>query len=167
MATFGKTTIGGSSGGSSGNLIRGSKYTLAAPGGKVTKISWYGDRQTTDAKMKCGIYAKGTGGQPGALLVSSAEVTINSSTAQWWDFTVSPGVTLSADDYWIAFDYDNNSLDVFYDNVNNEATKDFTYTGTLPDPYPASAFSTTKEYSIYATYTPTVTDTGFMTFFND
>lgn len=151
MATFGRTTIGSQNGGSSGNLLRGSSFALIEPG-IITKLSFYTANQGTTAKMKCAVYDNtGVGGKAGNLKLTSSEVSINSAVNQWWDFPVTNGF-LNPGTYWLCFGYDNNSINIFFENNDNEDFQSITYP-TFTTPWVVHA-TTTKDYSIYATYTP-------------
>lgn len=155
MATFGRTTIASQTTTSTGNLIRGSKFTLSEKG-SVTSLSWYGSKTVGDTLMKCAVYDNtGAGAKAGNLLITSAEVTINSVTDQWWTFSVSPAVILVAGDYWLEFAFDNNTINIWFENVDNEDYQSITYP-TIPSPWGVTHNTTTKDYSIYATYTPIV-----------
>ena len=151
MATLGNTTVGTSNTGRGQDLIEVSKFTLSQAG-VVGSMSWYGNTQTVAVNMRCCLYAD-TSGSAGALMGSTSEVSINSVTPQWWNFT-GPTVTLNSGTYWLGFNQSGTaSVDFYFNDVVAQArTKTATYPG-FTDPLGAQG-TADHDLSIYATYNP-------------
>jgi glucose/arabinose dehydrogenase len=156
--TFGTTTPGASIDTASANLKEVSKYTAVA--GNVTKLTGYVSglgAATGSQKIKAVIYAD-SGGNPGALLGVSNEVTMNAGTAwAWKDFTFANPVAVQAGTIWMGYiasttgeltqlRYDTSSGELRY-NVNSGG-----YAAGPTNPFGTPTISS-KHYSLYATYT--------------
>jgi glucose/arabinose dehydrogenase len=156
--TFGTTTPGASTDTASANLKEVSRYTAVA--GNVTKLTGYVSglgAATGSQKVKAVIYGD-SGGNPGALLGVSNEVTMNAGTAwAWKDFTFANPVAVQAGTIWMGYiasttsdltqlRYDTSSGELRY-NVNSGG-----YAAGPTNPFGAPTISN-KHYSLYATYT--------------
>lgn len=149
--TFGRTTIGSLNTGWGPNQMNARRSTLTEDG-DVTMISWYGNNPDLyTANIKAAIYDDAAG-SPNNLVGVSQERTFD-GTIQWWDFTVSPAVSLSAGIYWITV-WSGASRRWYYDVVvpNIWAYDTVTYDG-WEDPW-VELGVLNWDMSIYATYTP-------------
>lgn len=163
MATFGKTSIGASAQNDGGNIQRGSRYRLFESG-SVTKISFYSNVPSGTAKVKCAIYADNAG-SPGALKGVTNEVSVTNTVGQWNDYTFASPVSLTAGYYWLVFN--NDGLSGLYHQYHGDSfTNGHAYAGstypTFSDPFGTASYQN-YDTSIYATYTPTSSDTIVLT----
>jgi hypothetical protein len=142
---FGYNTDGKTSVASSTDNITTFKATPAFAG-TTSKISAY-IASTNTNHVKTALY-------DGTALQSpqSGEIHVD-TTATWWDFDVSIGIT--AKEYNIAYFYDGSVtwLTRYYDNAAGAGNLYALAYGSFPNP--ASWTGTTRDYSIYCTYTPT------------
>jgi len=150
MATFGNTGVGASTGNATSGNLRGSKFTLSE-NGDITKISVY-LVTTSGENAKVGIF-KDVGGSPADLeFESSPQVLVEG----WNHFTVS--VSLSAGDYWLCFETQTSgNIDYKYD-AGTSWYEIHVWNG-WPDPA-GGTVAGNREYSIYATYTPSAAVEG-------
>lgn len=163
MATFGKLTNGT---GESGSSVDRKKVSSASPSsaGTVTSITIRGRVDTENTVIKGVIYSD-TAGAPDALLATSAEITINSTTEQEWtgafsganQISVTAGTT-----YWIGFLQQDPGVGNFLISRDGTASASQTNTDTYSDG-PTNPFGTPTAESgpvdVYVTYTevgPTV-----------
>ncbi len=107
----GRATVAATpSGGLAANAKRGSRFTMTEKG-RVTSLTAYLDGKGGGASSQQVRYAlyRDSGGVPGALLVESAEVTVNAGqAASWLSAGVAP-VDLTPGDYWIVIHTGNNT----------------------------------------------------------
>jgi PKD repeat protein len=155
--TFGTTTPGSLIDTASLNFKVVSKYTAPAAG-NVVKVTGYlsglGSRSSSE-KVKAIIYAD-SGGEPGARLGVSNEVTINAKKAWGWvDFTFPSAVSIQAGTIWIGYITGGSKADLIqmrYDQVAG----DLRYNANSYTSGPTSTFGAATagnfHYSIYATY---------------
>jgi len=160
-STFGKTTVGGSYSGVSGDYKFACRFYLANDG-TVTKITWYGRANPmggSTANVRAGIYSD-SNGAPDALLASSDEVTI-STTAHWWEFTLS--ASLTAGYYWLAIITDS-AVYRYHDTgaTDQAAYNEDTYSDGFSDPFGSVAAYQNYEISIYATVIIDTDDTVYL-----
>lgn len=150
MATFGKTDQGGSYI-DVVNYIYGSKFTLAE-NGTVTSIHVYCNAIGGSYNIKVGLYAD-DGGSPATSALETEGVGAVPTWGGWLEIDV-PDVLLSAGDYWLLWNTDNDAARVYYDGVGSGVYTSYAYADSMPDPHPAIGGTQTREFSIYATYTP-------------
>lgn len=110
--TFGYEDVGGTTWGSLDTYCVGGKFTLSEDANSVDVISFYNKGVT--ANVQVALYDdNGAGGQPyDRLIISSVESCTGSA---WHDFTVSYGA-LSAGNYVIIADFNNNDAALAYDS---------------------------------------------------
>jgi hypothetical protein len=156
-ATFGKTAVGGSSDYFVAERKRVNRYALAAAG-SVSKLSIYlAPTGTAGQQVLKGLIYSDSGGAPGALLGTSAQLTFSSTSATgWYDLSFASAVKLAAGNYWIGV-ITGASAGVAgfrYDNVT--ASRDYNSNSFAAGPTnPFGAVTTDGEQaSLYATYTP-------------
>jgi PKD repeat protein len=155
-ATFGTTTPGTGIDTATGNYKEVSKFT-APQAGSVTKVTGYisGLGKTSGSqKIRAVLYAD-SGGNPGAWLGTSNEVTINARKAWGWvDFTFPSAVAIQPGTIWIGYFAGTTSdlIQLRYSTVTGDLRWNFnTYTSSASNPF-GSATTTNFHYSIYATY---------------
>jgi hypothetical protein len=158
MATFGRTTIGGTTANQGANFAQVTGPFTLSESGTVTSISMYLDSggATASQQWTCLIYDD-SAGVPNNLKVTSAEVVIAAgAAAAWVDFAVSPGVALTAGTYWVGFEAGVTSAQVFFhfDVLTPGRSYVANTYPTAPNPF-GTASTDTDAFSAYATYTPT------------
>jgi hypothetical protein len=154
--TFGKTDVGTSSTTSITDYIYGSKYTLAESG-TVTSMAVYCQDSTNYVRVA--IYAAdGAGGDPSTLKCESASIPITEDYGVWVECDV-PDTVLTADDYWLVVNSDGGN-NFKYAATGSGIYKSQAY-GAMPNPFGTKDGPLTREYSIYATYTPSGQDLTF------
>jgi hypothetical protein len=159
-ATFGKTSVGGSSDHFVAERKRVNRYALPAAG-SVSKLSAYlTTGGTSGSQVLKGIIYADSSGKPGALVAVSEQLTYaNTNATGWYDLKFGSPVKLAAGNYWIGvitgapagvtgfrFDSVSGSRDW---NAN-------TYTSGPSNPF-GSVTTDSEQMSLYATYTPTPT----------
>lgn len=151
MATFGKTTIGGTTGGWAGNQV-GVCGPYASSAGTLTTISVYLNQNQAGSAAAIPVLYADSSGLPGALLAQGAEVTIPVQPAAWVDFPIS--YTLTAANYWIglAVKLANSGFGSFYDALANGDKWVSNSYPTLPNPFGTPGGTNNQNKSIYATY---------------
>jgi hypothetical protein len=156
-ATFGNTSVGGSSDWFAANRKRVNSYVLPIAGA-ISELSVYlAPTPNSGQQAIRGIVYGDSGGVPGALLGTSSELTFAStSAAGWYQLTFPAPLELPAGEYWIGiltgpsagiagYRYDSVAGARYYNPDN--------YAELAPDPF--GSFSTDNEQmSLYATYTP-------------
>lgn len=146
MATFGTTTIGGTSNsGTAGPL--GSKFTAPATG-TITDMTFYGRVDSGNAVLL--IYAD-SAGSPTTLLAQSASQA-GWTVVDWHTASVSLAIT-SGTVYWLMMSHDTGGpqYTMYYDAGSSNQLS-YTGSGGIPDPYGTPNFLAWN-MSIYATYT--------------
>jgi glucose/arabinose dehydrogenase/PKD repeat protein len=158
--TFGRTTVGVSEiGGAKADVKAGNKHTLPEPG-TVNKIYAYVDGKgpgTGAQKMRMAIYADSSGA-PGALVVTSSEVTIaDGQEPGWVGFSVPAGAALPAGSYWIVSHHGSASDTIRRYKVTRTSGTAKANTDSYADG-PANPFGAASDgaplFSFYAAYTP-------------
>jgi len=151
MATFGKTTVGGTSLYTSSVYANAMEFTMGSVGGTLSSISVY--ITPSGVNVKAALYAASFG----ALLAT--EVAPVASTGNDWVHIPMPATSLTANtSYCLAFKVDCSFQVVFKgDNTGNQKHErsGTTYAAAWVDPFGGS--NDVWEFSIYATYTPSVT----------
>lgn len=169
MATFGRTTTTATVSSSGANhLRRVAKFTLASPGGLVSKLTAYvsGDGTSGSQHAKGLIYSDNAGDPYMLQGSASAEVEIAYDAAvAWVDFTFASGVNLAGGDYWLGFINDDttgdSSISWHGDGTSGDGfVADFDNYATPSDPHDTPAGASTIEFCIYATYEPYIVGTG-------
>lgn len=158
--TLGKPYIGTLSGSMSGNQKFASCFNLDIPTtyhANVTKISWRGT-SPQPAPAKAVIYrANSTDATPLELVATSQE-TVITSTTQWWNFTFTPQVILTAGYYWIGIISEAQTLYYTYDPgyLSELNASKFAYNDDLYSDGPSPTFGTptyqNRSMDIFATY---------------
>ena len=149
--TFGYTSAGATSqnSGSTSDLYDGTHSRLGAAG-TVDSISFYAKVASAGSvNFKGALYLV----SDASLVSSGTEVSVNSTTPQWW-ISTGPSVSITAQNYYIVYGADNTAQAVltYYDTEasSNRPSDTFTYST-----FPATArlISSARIFSIYATYT--------------
>lgn len=160
MATAGYTNIGASTAntGTGSGVANPVGLLITIPVlGNITKITGYVNMTTTTKNLTCSLYA-GSSGSRGALQATSTATSVTSTPA-WIDFTFASPFSASVTTYWLQFsgyggDGPGTTIgQIAFDTGGAANTAYSVNDGGTP------VFNT-SQYSIYATYTPTVTD-GF------
>jgi len=151
--TFGKTSIGGTSGNSTAGYIRGSKYTLSE-NAEVTALSVYLD--TATGNVKKAIYD--------ASLNKVYADDVGQAVVAGWNTKSGLSVGLTAGDYWLVWKNDTSGTYYKYDagTLNQGLYATYAYATAFPATLTPDGYQD-RAYSIYATYTAgatlqTVTD---------
>ncbi len=157
--TFGKTTVGASS--DSGifanyKVVDPATLTVA---GSVTKLSVYaipGIASPSPQALKAVIYAD-SGGSPGALVATGAEVTYRGSTngSGWFELPLSAPVALSPGKYWLGFitGATSEGMGYVYDSVAGSRAYNANAFASGPTNPFGPVTEDSEQASIYATYT--------------
>jgi hypothetical protein len=151
-ATFGTTTIGGSSTTLYGSIPRATQYTPSSSG-TVTDIMLYFTSSGAGGHAQAAIYAD-SGNVPGALIAKSSSDTVTSNG--WHDFSGFNVVITAGTPYWLACETDSGNLLWYYNNggANYYQGGGGSGYGTFPSPYVRGSFGN-YQTSIYAIYTST------------
>ncbi|HEX4187041.1 MAG TPA: S8 family serine peptidase [Solirubrobacteraceae bacterium] len=157
-ATFGKTSVGGSSDTYAAGRKRVNRYALPVAG-TVSKLSIYlAPTATTGQQLLEGIIYADSGGAPGALIATSSQLTFKSTEgAGWYDLTFPAPPALAAGNYWIGVITGTTGgvAGFRYDKVT--ASRDYnanSYGAGPSNPFGAAS-TDSEQTSLYATYTPT------------
>jgi thermitase len=165
-ATFGKTTVGASA---DGGIFSNYKVVHAATlpvAGSVTKLSVYaipGINSPNPQALRAVIY-RDSGGSPGALVASGADVTYQGATngSGWFELPLAAPVALTPGTYWLGFitGATSEGMGYRYDNVaNSRAYNANAFTSGPTDPF-GSLTKDSEQASIYATYLPAGSQTA-------
>lgn len=174
--TFGYTSIGASQRqiqGASPEL--GGRHDLSEQG-QVTHLSFYGRGRNTTEYGKLGIFSddNSTYGSPKqqTLQGETASTLLDSTSNQWWTWSIVSPPTLSADGYWIEY-MSNGFPYTYYDSASNYGWFNNLHSNTWPtftSPFWNEGYTLNWKHSIYATYTAsgggsaTATDAGTIFF---
>ena len=151
MATFGQTNNTGASSESATNFKEVSKFTLTEAG-TVNKLSMYCTTGTTGTFTTV-IYADSSG--PTTRLAVGAEITIVAADGiSWKDSAISPGVALTAGDYWLGFVAKDDFSYYKHIVTGNRKYKAETYSTSPANPFGSVDGTDDLEITIYATYDP-------------
>jgi hypothetical protein len=157
---FGTTAPGSSVDTASWNLKEVSRYSAPEPA-SVSKLSGYVSGLGASGgsqPVRAVIYAD-DGGEPGALLGVSKEVTISAGRAWGWaDFTFPSAVSVDQGTVWMGYiaGADGDLTQMRYDDSPNELRYNWNaggYAAGPTDPFGSTTLSE-MHYSLYATYTP-------------
>lgn len=147
--TFGYTSVGGSSIGTTSNQIYGTNKTTLGENGDVTELVMY-TRSNPAPVIKLIIWADSSN-YPGTREVLSPEVAID-STPQWQTGNISPSESLSSGSYWFGF-ISSGTTSYYYDSGGTRYGKTGDSYTSPSTTYPASGTSASRTVSIYGTYT--------------
>ena len=154
MATFGKTTVGGSvaSDVNGGYVSLSNSATLSGNGTATSMSAHIGGHLGAADTLRMVLYAD-SAGNPGTLLGVTDEVAISSRT--WYTANFPSGIALTAGTYWLGI-WDPSNVDYDYDAGGTAPYKPFTYssTGSPPSPFGSPQGTNNQDISIYVTYTP-------------
>jgi glucose/arabinose dehydrogenase len=160
--TFGETTPGTLADSATVNFKEVANYTAVAS--NVTKLTGYISglgASTGTQKLKAVIYANvpnAQGGNPGALLGVSNEVTVTAGQPWGWvDFTFPSPVSVSAGTIWMGYigSTTNNLTKLRYASQNRGTAWNINsggYAAGPSNPFGTPSFASIR-YSLYATYT--------------
>jgi iron transport multicopper oxidase len=156
-ATFGKSTVGGSSDSFLADRKRVNRYAIAAAG-SVTKLSIYlAPTATVGQQLLKGIVYADSSNAPGSLLGVSEQLTFkNTNAAGWYDLPFATSVKLAAGNYWIGVitGAASNVAGFRFDAVTG--ARDYnpnTFTSGPTNPFGTPNVDA-EQASLYATYTP-------------
>lgn len=161
MATSGYTTIGANTDPTgTGNNVNwpGAMITMTETG-TITKITAYVANTVSSNTPKCVLYGGSAGARGSSILGSTNTATVTTSFGLV-DFTFPSAFPAVATTYWLEFDGDGgngpggNVGQIKYD------TGGPTNTSYLLSDVGSPQYDT-KKYTVYATYTPTGSPTGF------
>ncbi len=155
-ATFGYTSLGGSTDTFMPDRKRVSAYTVPKAG-SLSKLSIYLSSAATSGQAQIeGVVYADSGGAPGALLGTTGQLTFAAGTAAGWrDLTFAKPVSIAAGKYWIGVITGGAAVAAFrYKSV--AGVRDYNTNAYASGPSnPFGAASTDNEQtSLYATYTP-------------
>lgn len=129
------------------------QVTLSGPG-TLTGISAY-VRGSTSKLLRYAMYTD-SGGEPGTLIVETANDAVGSSSYHWHTISTAP-TALTAGTYWLALSFEHQNMYYKYSTSggatrynNNDAVG-----GGYSASWGSSSDSNSAQVSIYATYTPT------------
>ncbi len=151
--TLGNTSVGGSTHTLGGNYLEVSGPFTLADSRPVVKLTGYLTGGGSPTKMRAVIYAD-SGGQPGALVLVSDEVTIAAGQpGAPVDFAVSGSPTLSPGQYWLGYWSSNTSaIGAYQTVVNGGRYQAATYSSINPPPASFGAgVGDSISYSLYVT----------------
>lgn len=157
-STFGKTTVGGSTEDWETSAYKHVCRFELTVAGDVESISWYGRKSGGGGSFDAyGIIYDDSSGALNALKGTTTSTTVT-TTAQWYTFTFSSAVSLSAGYYWIGIIFPGigggDRPIAYYDAGagNQEAFNADSYPPN--DPFGTPTYHD-HEVSVYATYTAT------------
>ena len=151
--TLGNTSVGGSTHTLGGNYLEVSGPFTLADSRPVVKLTGYLTGGGSPTKMRAVIYAD-SGGQPGALVLVSDEVTIAAGQpGAPVDFAVTGSPTLSPGQYWLGYWSSNTSaIGAYQTVVNGGRYQAATYSSINPPPANFGAgVGDSISYSLYVT----------------
>jgi len=156
--SFGLTTVGAVNTAVGPDKKRVSRYTLSQTG-DVSKLSLYvAGTGVAGTQVVRGVIYADAGGEPGALLGTTAEVSgSGSDPAGWRDLPFASPVRLAAGSYWLGFLAGNTTsvLKFYFDEyVGAYRTNVDAYADGASDPFGGGATAYLRNTSVYATYTP-------------
>ena len=151
--TLGVTTVGSLSASAVASYLDASgPYTLAAAA-TVTTLTGYVSGGPVAFPLRAVVYAD-SGGEPGAFVAVSSEVTIAPSQAAGWvDFPLPAGVTVAAGRYWLGYWFGGSGATFAYAAVSGGeryVPAAYSSSGSPPASY-GSAATSDSSYSLYAT----------------
>lgn len=161
MATFGKTTVGGSSVGQGLDRPHGTKYTSPsdANGATVTKLTAYIKGFSSTINVKGLIYTS-AGTLVGNAISTPTSVT---TTEGWYDFNFTNPVIIQANTVYLLWIVCDGNESIYYDvGVLGDYMVDTTNSYASPTDVTDMIGANTYNMSIYATYTPVTMPVGWL-----
>jgi hypothetical protein len=155
-ATFGTTTVGGSSDYFIAERKRVNRYALPVSG-TVSKLSIYlAPRGTSGKQVLEGVIYADSSGAPGALLAVSEQITFASTNAAgWYEMKLSAPLKLSAGNYWIGVATGATAGITGFRFTSASGSRDYnanSYASGPSNPF-GTVTTDAEEMSLYATYT--------------
>lgn len=148
--TFGKTDVGGSTGGLGGDYKSAAKYNMPVSG-NVSKITAYTHAVSGTTNIKGMIYSDNSGAPDALQSPVSGAVNVNTTPA-WEEFSFSPPIALSSGDWWLGQILDNDATGYFdAGGTNQQAYNADTYSDNPADPFGSPTYAD-NAVSVYATY---------------
>jgi thermitase len=156
-ATFGVTSVGGSSDSYAANRKRVSRYTLGTSG-SVTKLSIYLAPTATSGQqvLKGVLYADASGSAGGLLGVTEQLTFVSTNAAGWYQLKFPSAVHLTAGKYWIGVITGAGSGVAGFRYTSVSGSREYnnnTYTSGPSNPFGTGSFDS-EQTSLYATYSP-------------
>jgi hypothetical protein len=155
MATFGKTSVGGSWNNSNTKVYTTGPSYSPASNGTITSISFYCRRHTGTGVMnlKLACYKDVGGVLANAILVTSGVGSVTAA-AGWKTVNVSNVAIFAANSYYFA-EIADTSIDIDYAAQNSQTNQSIAYASWGPsDPHGAAdSTDTNYDFAAYATYT--------------
>jgi acid phosphatase type 7 len=157
-ARFGSTTVGAVSTAFAPDKKRVSKYSLSQTG-DVSKLSLYlAGTGAAGTQVVRGVIYADAGGEPGALLGTTSEISGSGTDAgAWRDLPFASPLRLAAGTYWLGFitGPTTSVLQFYFDEyVGAYRTNLDAYADGPSDPFGGGTTAYLRNVSIYATYTP-------------
>ena len=153
--TFGRTSVGASAAKGGSNFVDASGPYDVSNAVSVDKLTGYVRGGTLSSPLRAAIYAD-NGGEPGALVAVTKEVTVAAGAAPGWvTFAFSSPVSLASGKYWLGYWYGTGDAQEYYDKVDgSERFAPATYSSTGQPPSSlGGARSSSSGYSLYASWT--------------
>jgi hypothetical protein len=155
-ATFGTTTVGGSSDYFVAERKRVNRYSLPA-NGTVTKLSIYlAPTGTSGQQVLKGLIYTDSSGAPAALVAASEQLTFASTgAAGWYELKFSSAVKLTAGNYWIGVMSGATAGVAGFRFASVTGSRDYNSNSYASGPSSTFGSVTTdaEQMSLYATYT--------------
>ncbi|HEX3511570.1 MAG TPA: hypothetical protein VHT27_10800, partial [Solirubrobacteraceae bacterium] len=156
-ATFGNTSVGGSSDSFAANRKRVSEYALPVAA-SVSKLSIYlAPTGTSGQQVLEGVIYEDASGKPAGLIATTSPLTFQSTnTAGWYDLPLPTPLNLPAGNYWLGVITGEHSSVAGFRYQTSTGARDYntnTYTSGPSNPF-GSPTTDSERASLYATYTP-------------
>lgn len=157
-ATFGSTTVGGSSDTFSADRKRVNEYTLSAAGSLTNITIYLAPTFTSGEQVMKGIVYSDSSGKPANLLGATSQLTFHSTDkAGWYAMTFPTALKLAPGNYWIGVITGSTGKVASYRYKKVSSSRD--YNNNKYSSGPTSSFGSFsvdgEQMSLYATYTPT------------
>jgi len=132
-----------------GNDLFGALYTSTGIG-TATKLTAYITDGGTSVKMKGCLYKNSDLG----FVADSGSAEIDTTGIGYWqDYTMGDSPSITAIDYLLSI-WGSGTWGIYYDSGTNTAYKDATSYNGFPATYSKDSTYSSRDHSIYATYTP-------------
>jgi DNA-binding beta-propeller fold protein YncE len=156
-ATFGNTSVGGSSDSFAANRKRVSEYALPVAA-SVSKLSIYlAPTGTSGQQVLEGVIYEDASGKPAGLIATTSPLTFQSTnTTGWYDLPLPTPLNLPAGNYWLGVITGEHSSVAGFRYQTSTGARDYntnTYTSGPSNPF-GSPTTDSERASLYATYTP-------------
>lgn len=156
--TFGYAVAGASSVTSENQDNLNASRFLSTETGTVSSLNFYGSSSLGTEDILLFAYADISGIPEGGDLLASAGINNISTTPSW--NTVSATMSINPTNYWLGFVWNASTGSVYYDSVGNSYKSiniGADYYSALADKWPTTGTdsSSSRAYSIYATYSET------------